>query len=264
MQCVMITGWSNHELFQRALHLTLSLPQNYIPHNLFPGLLISDCIHLCLVTSSVSSYFKPGFYSHSLLRSASGHGAWLANVTTMSSHFGRHSFVFSTPESGVSSQDGRQLRVSYQDGRQLRVSSQDGCQLRVSSQDGRQLRVSSQDGCQLRVSSQDGCQLRVSSQDGRQLRVSSQDGHHARASSRYGCQATVFSLRWRTSFQYLFLLLSWQWCQLLNSVYHITAKETVYELSAGPVTAKEAACATTTFAYWSHSRKCVVNAITAQ
>ncbi len=176
MQCVMITGWSNHELFQRALHLTLSLPQNYIPHNPFPGLLISDCIHLCLVTSS---YFKPGFYSHSLLRSASGHGAWLANVTTMSSHYGRHSFVFSTPEPGVSSQDGRQLRVS----------SQDGCQLRVSSQDGRQLRVSSQDGRQ----------LRVLSQDGRQLRVSSQDGHHARASSRYGCQATVFSLRWRTS-----------------------------------------------------------------
>ncbi len=32
-----------------------------------------------------------------------------------------------------------------------------------------------------------------------------------------------------------------QWWQLLNSVYHITAKETVYELSAGPATAVEAA-----------------------
>ncbi len=64
---VTITGWIAHELLQRTLHLTLlSFPQNYIPHNPLSGLLIIDCIHLCLVIASVSPYLTPVFFTHLL------------------------------------------------------------------------------------------------------------------------------------------------------------------------------------------------------
>ncbi len=64
----MVTGWSAHELLQRAHHLTqLSLPQNYISQNPFHGLLIFDSIHLCIDTSSVSAYLKCFLLIHCLV-----------------------------------------------------------------------------------------------------------------------------------------------------------------------------------------------------